>query len=82
MAALHQRQDSAPPQQLQEYYLLYYHTQLTINSWMRGFIGKLLELTHLQWIFHNIIKHYYTNMTIKLDVKKDTMREIERQLIM
>ena len=50
---------------------------------MRGFISKLLELTHSQWIFCSITKHHHTNGTIKLDAKhQDTMKEIERQLNM
>ena len=46
---------------------------------MQCLTGKLLNLTHSQWIFRNIIKHHHTNRTIKLDVKQDTTKKIERQ---
>ena len=71
---------SWPLRQLQEYYYLLHcpTTQLTIDSWMRGFIGKLLKLTHSQWVFHNITKHHHTNKTDTLYAKQDVMREIER----
>ena len=49
---------------------------------MRGLIGKLLNLTHSQWIFRNITKHHHTNGTFKLDAKSDIMEEIEFQLDM
>ena len=55
---------------------------LTIDAWMRGLIRKLLDLTHPQWIFHNIIRHHHTNGTIKLSAKQDMMKEIKRQLNM
>ena len=42
-----------------------------------GFIGKLLKLTHFQWIFHNITKHH-TNGMVKLEAKHDVMKETKR----
>ena len=59
-----------PTRNLQELYLLSCPTRLTIVAWMGGFIGKLIDLTHPQWIFRNITKHHNTNGTIKLDVKQ------------
>ena len=26
-------------------------TRLTVDSWMKGFVGKLIDMTHKQWIF-------------------------------
>ena len=53
---------------------------VTIDVWMRRFIGQLLELTHSQWIFRNITKHHHTNGTIKLEAREDVLRKVERQL--
>ena len=65
---------------LQEHYLSHCYTYLTVDSCMRAFIGKILELTHSQWIFQNITKHHHTNGTIKLKAQRDVLKEIERQL--
>ena len=43
---------------------------LTINTWMKGFIGQLLDLIHSQWIFRNITKHHHTNGIIKLEARE------------
>ena len=49
---------------------------------MRGFIDKLLELIHLQWIIRNTTKYHHTNRMIKPDAKHDVMISIEGQLNM
>ena len=67
---------------LQELWLLFELTRLTINAWTRGLIEKLLALTHSQWIFRNTTNHHHTNGTMKLDLNQDIMKEIKRQLEM
>ena len=57
-------------------------TRLTIDSWMKGLVTKLLEMTHSQWIFRCITKHHSTNGTNVLNTKKEVFREIESQLEM
>jgi len=43
--------------EVQEYYLaLLPTTELTIDSWMKGLIAKLVAMTHSQWIYRNITK--------------------------
>ena len=69
-----------PMRNLQELWLLSKPTHITIDTWMRVIIEKLLALTHPQWIFRNIKKYRHTNGTIKLEAKQDVMKEIERQL--
>ena len=68
--------------QLQGYYLTSCPTHLTIDTWIQGLVGKLLNLTRFKWIFHNITKHHHTNGMIKLDAKQDIMEYIEQQLVM
>ena len=62
-----------PLRDLQSNYLAHCPTMLTIDVWMRRFIGQLLELTHSQWIFRNITKHHHTNGTIKLETREDVL---------
>ena len=69
-----------PTRQLQEYYLISCPTHLTINLWIGELIGKLPGLTHSQWILRNITKHHHLNRTIKLELKRDIMKETECQL--
>ena len=50
-------------QELQWVYLASKRTRLTVDSWMKGFVGKLIEMTHKQWIFRCITKHHRTKGT-------------------
>ena len=65
---------------LQEFYLLGCDTNMAIDAWMRGFISKILEISHSQWIFRNLTKHHHTNGTISLAAREEVLREVERQL--
>ena len=65
---------------VQENYLTSADTNLTVDSWMKGFVGKLLEMTHSQWIFRCISKHHHTKGTLVLASKEELMGEIKRQL--
>ena len=65
---------------LQEKWLDKHHPYLTEDSWMKGFMTKLLEMTHAQWIFCCITKHHKTKGTKVLAVQEDLMTEIERLL--
>ena len=53
---------------------------LTVDSWMKGFVSKLLEITHAQWIFRCITKHHSNKGTKVLAIQEDLMRELERLL--
>ena len=67
---------------LQEFFLIGCDTLLTIDDWMRGFINKLLEISHSQWIYRNLTKHHASQGTIALKAREDLMKEVERQLNM
>ena len=66
--------------EMQEAYLLGAPTRMLIDTWMKGFIEQLLNVTHSQWIYRNITKHHHTNGTIKLAARRDVLKEIEQQL--
>ena len=46
--------------EIQKRFLSQEDTQLTADSWMKGLVSKLLEMTHAQWIFRCISKHHHT----------------------
>ena len=68
--------------EIQRYFLRQSDTRLTVDSWLKGFVGKLLEMTHAQWIFRCITKHHRTKGTIVLKATEDLLQEVERQLNM
>ena len=51
-----------------------------IDSWLKGFVGRLLEMTHSQWIFRCISKHHHSNGAIALKSREDVLNRIEQQL--
>ena len=53
---------------------------MTVDSWLKGFVGKLLELTHSQWIYRCITKHHKTKGTKVLAAREDLFQEIKRLL--
>ena len=55
-------------------------TNLTVDLWMKDFVGKLLEMKHSQWIFECITKHHKTKDTKVLSSQQEVLRSIERQL--
>ena len=67
---------------VQESYLAESDTSLTVDSWLKGFVGKLLEMTHAQWIFRCVSKHHRTKGSLVIAAKKELVKEIERQLDM
>ena len=68
--------------QIQQAHFYLSGTRLTVNSWLNGFVGKLLEMTHAQWNFRCITKLHQTKRTIVLKANKDLLQEVERQLSM
>ena len=48
-------------------------------GWARGLISKLLEITHGQWIYRNLLVHERTSGVLATKKKKDLQREIQRQ---
>ena len=65
---------------MQDYYLLQHGGRPTINTWMCGFISKILEVTHTQWICRNITKHHHTKGSAIRSAKEHALREIEKNL--
>ena len=81
METFHRREGSPSIRELQDLHLLQTgYSRLTIKSWMKGFIGKLHEMKHGQWIFRIVTKHHHTNGTIQLSEHREVFKEINRQL--
>ena len=64
--------------EIQKRFLSQEDTQLTADSWVKGLVSKLLEMTHVQWIFRCISKHHPTKGSLVMKANKDLLSEIER----
>ena len=62
-----------------------YHSQTitgsrrSIKSWASGLVIKLLECTHGQWLYRNVVVHDATSGTLAMARKEDIQRAIEEQ---
>ena len=62
-----------------------YHSQTitgsrrSIKSWASGLVIKLLECTHGQWLYRNVVVHDATSGTLATARKEDIQRAIEEQ---
>ena len=52
---------------------------MSIDGWMTGMIIKLLEITHGQWMYRNVMVHDITTGTLITKRKQEIQLEIERQ---
>ncbi len=62
--------------------MLYGWTRITINSWMKGSIGMMLDMTHAQWMCRNFSKHHHTHGSLQVKTRREIHTDIERQLDM
>ncbi len=53
---------------------------MSINSWMKGFIGMMLGMTHTQCMYRNFSKHHHAHGSLQLKKRREIHTEIERQL--
>ena len=64
---------------LQQQHLQVSGSRMSIDRWMTGLIIKLLEITHGQWLYRNVIVHDNTTGTLITKRKEEIKLEIERQ---
>lgn len=63
---------------LQEHHLRGVGSRLTIGDWSKRLIGRLLDVTHAQWIHRNVSLHDEHSGYLRLRRQEDMMLEIER----
>lgn len=66
--------------ELQYHFLTIRGSRRTIKSWATGLVIKLLEITHGQWLYRNVVVHDARAGTIATLRKEEIQREIEHQL--
>lgn len=53
---------------------------LAAASWAKGFITRLLHLSHSQWIYRNVSLHDLSNGYLRRKKRRDMLRDIARLL--
>ena len=53
---------------------------LSLDKWAKGLAIKLLESTHVQWLYRNILVHDTVSGLKSAERKEELQREIEDQI--
>ena len=64
---------------LQQDYATVYDMKLSLRAWTWGLITKLLEVTHGQWIYRNLLVHDRTTGILATQKKEELQAAIEAQ---
>ena len=54
-------------------------SKLSIKTWCRGLVTKLLEVTHGQWLYRNVVVHDKITGDVVTRRKEEIQMEIEKQ---
>ncbi len=54
--------------------------QMTGDDWMKHFIGRLLRISHSQWLYRNFTLHDKTRGYLRLQCQKEVLKEVDRLL--
>ena len=49
------------------------------TKWISGLIQQLLQITHSQWLYRNVVVHDSTTGTLIAEHKEELLKEIDRQ---
>src|SRR5210317_2207056 len=64
---------------IQAQYFAVSGSRLSVKKWMSGLIIRLLEVTHGQWIYRNLVVHDKVTGTLITKRKEELQAEIEIQ---
>jgi hypothetical protein len=66
--------------EIQHQYHISEGTHTSPERWAQGLVLKLLEVTHGQWLYHNVQIHYVVSGTQATIRKEAIQKEIEEQM--
>ena len=66
--------------ELQKYALVEAESRLTIDKWAQELVIRLLEITHGQWIYRNMMVHDQTAGELVSKHKEEIQKALEDQL--
>lgn len=62
---------------IQSEYLPGADTMVSVDGWMKGFISKLLHITHSQWIYRNVSLHHQKLGALETRERQHLLRQID-----
>ena len=68
--------------ELQKYALVETPSKLTVDKWSKELVIRLLEITHGQWLYRNVMVHDKTAGDLVTRRKEEIRRELEEQLML
>ena len=68
--------------ELQKYALVETPSRLTVDKWSKELVIRLLEITHGQWLYRNVMVHDKTAGDLVTRRKEEIRREMEEQLVL
>ena len=66
--------------ELQKYALVEVESRLTVDKWAKELVIRLLEITHGQWLYRNVMVHDRTAGDLASKHKEEIRRALEDQL--
>jgi hypothetical protein len=54
--------------------------QMTGDDWMKHFIGRLLRISHLQWLYRNFTLHNKMRGYLRLQRRMEVLKEVDQLL--
>ena len=66
--------------ELQKYVLIESESRMLVETWAKGLVIKLLEITHGQWLYRNVVVHDKTTGDLASRRKEEIRDALEEQL--
>ena len=66
---------------IQREFFVAWGTSWKLERWATGLVVRLLEITHGQWLYRNVVVHDSTRGQLALARKEDIAKQIEDQLV-
>jgi hypothetical protein len=68
--------------ELQKYAIIESESRMSVDTWAKGLVIKLLEITHGQWLYRNVVVHDKTTGDLVSRRKEEIRDALEEQLVL
>ena len=68
--------------EIQKYALIESESRMSVETWAKGLVIKLLEITHGQWLYRNVVVHDKTTGDLASRRKEEIRDALEEQLVL
>ena len=66
--------------ELQKYALVESESRMTVDTWAKSLVIKLIEISHGQWIYRNVVVHDKTAGDLVMQRKEEIRVALEEQM--